>query len=67
MSCSKKECLQVASMSLTWDKEQLSKQLNKCNKCVMYHSGGFKEDIESYKRDTRSTVGLLYARRYFKL
>ena len=67
MSCSKNDCLHVEKVASTWHKEQLSKQLTECNKCVMYHSGGYKENIESYKRNTRSTIGLLYAKRYFQL
>ena len=66
MSCSKSECLRMEKHSSTWSREQLAQQLNACNKCVMYHSGGIKEGIESYKRSTRSTIGLLYARQCFK-
>jgi len=66
MSCSQKECLQTAQIASTWHKEQLRQQLNTCNTCVMYRCGGIKASSEPYERATRSTIGMLYARKCFQ-
>ncbi len=67
MSCSKSECLNIAKESSAMSMEHLTKQLHKCNRCVMYSCSGYKENIDIYKRTTRTIIGLQYAQRYFKL
>ena len=61
MQCSKKECEdienKVMNNKLTFD--ELDEQLEKCNKCYETYKG-------ITNKNTRSTVGLIYAIEYNK-